>query len=59
MNKDMVLALARHVLTGVGASLVTKGVVDAGSADLIVGGLVAAIGVAWSYWDKRQLAKAK
>lgn len=54
MTKEMVMAVARHLLTAAGGALVARGVVDAGSADLIVGGLVAAIGVAWSYFDKRK-----
>lgn len=54
MTKEMVMAVARHLLTAAGGALVARGALDAGSADLIVGGLVAAIGVAWSYLDKRQ-----
>lgn len=53
MTKDMLLGVVRHVLSGIGATLVTKGVLDSSSAEAIVGGAIAVIGVFWSMWDKK------
>lgn len=44
MNKDTILSLTRHILTGVGSVLVTKGIVDSGTVEAVIGGLIAVIG---------------
>lgn len=55
MNKDIVLGLIRHALTSIGgAIIVSKGFSDSATVDIIVGGLVAAIGVIWSVMDKKK-----
>jgi hypothetical protein len=56
MMKEMGLSVVRHVLSGVAGYLVAKGVVDAGSAEAISGGLFAAVALALSYVDKRARA---
>jgi hypothetical protein len=53
MSKQFVFSLIRHGLTAGAGVLVAKGAVDAGSADVIVGGLMAAVAVGWSYAEKR------
>jgi hypothetical protein len=52
MTKEIIQSLARHILTAAGALLVSKGAVAQSEAEAIVGGVVAAIGLAWSVWDK-------
>lgn len=44
MNKDLILSLARHILTSVGGVLVTKGVVDSGTVEAVAGGIIALVG---------------
>lgn len=50
--KDSILGLLRHLLTFGGGILVTKGIVDEGTATELVGGLITVIGGAWSIYDK-------
>ena len=52
MTKDVIQSLIRHVLTALGALLVSKGVVGQTETEAIVGGIVASIGLVWSVWDK-------
>lgn len=54
MTREMWLGIARHVLTVIGGGLVAKGYLDAGTLNVIIGGAVAAGGVAWSIVDKKQ-----
>lgn len=56
MGREFTLALARHILTGVGSVLVARGVVDSGTVEAIAGGVLAIIGLAWSYKDKAERA---
>lgn len=58
ITKDAMLGYIRHGLTTVATLLVAKGVVDAGQAEILVGGLIGIIGVGWSAVDKA-LAKSK
>ncbi len=58
MNRDLIFALIRHLLTFVGSLLVTKGVIDAGQAETVVGAAVSLAGVIWSVLDKKKLADA-
>lgn len=48
MNREQILGIVRHVLSGVGTVLVTKGVLDAGNLEIAVGAIVTLAGVAWS-----------
>lgn len=55
MNKEVVLGLIRHALTTFGgAIIVSKGLGDSETVNLIAGGIVAAIGVVWSVLDKKK-----
>ena len=59
MNRDLIFALIRHFLTFLGTFLATKGVIDAGVVEQLVGGGLALAAVVWSVLDKKALAKAK
>ena len=48
----MITAVVRHILTAVGGYFVAKGAVDHGTVEAIVGGVVAAIGLGWSIFNK-------
>ena len=54
MSPAIITALARHLLTVVGGAYAMKYDIDGASLDAIIGGAAAAVGVAWSFWDKRQ-----
>lgn len=54
MNKDTIQSLIRHVLTALGALLVSKGIVGHAETESIVGGVVTAIGLVWAIWDKNK-----
>lgn len=53
MNQDQVLGLMRHVLTITGGFLVAQGFLTDGALTEIVGGILAATGSVWSWWDKK------
>lgn len=52
MMKDMVLGIARHLLTAGGGALVAQGTLDAATAQTAVGALVTLVGVGWSVYEK-------
>lgn len=52
MTKEVIQSLIRHVLTAFGAILVSKGVVGQTETESIVGGVVTAVGLGLSVWDK-------
>ena len=54
--KDVLLGLARHILTAGGGFLVAKGTIDAAGAEQLVGGLIAILGVVASIIDKKDRA---
>jgi len=56
MDKEVVLGIVRHVLTTLAGVLVADGYLQNSDATAIVGGLVAAVGVAWSWYNKHQHA---
>jgi hypothetical protein len=58
MNQSVILGIVRHVLTTAGGVLITKGVTDNAGVEAIVGGLVAAVGVVWSIFAKRNPSNA-
>ena len=53
MNTEAWLGLIRHILTTGGGVLASKGVIEAGQVETIVGAVIVLIGVAWSVWAKR------
>ncbi len=57
MNQEQVLGIVRHVLTTVAGMAVAKGYADDSTATAIVGGVVALVGVVWSFLAKKK-AKA-
>lgn len=46
-------SVTRTVLKLAGAALVTRGVIDEGSVEPIIGGLLAVIGIVWSHIEHR------
>jgi len=54
MNSAQIAGIIRHLLTTFGGVLVTKGVTDEATLSAIVGGIVAAFGLVWSYISKRK-----
>jgi hypothetical protein len=56
MTPEIVGAIVRHILTAVGGYFVSKGVVDHGAVEAIIGGVVAAIGLGWSLIAKLKKA---
>ena len=49
---DQVSGVVRHVLTIAAGVLIQRGVLDESSAEAIVGGVIAILGVAWSWRSK-------
>lgn len=54
MDKEVVSGVVRHILTALGGVLVSKGVIEAGQVEMLVGSLVGIIGVAWSIYAKKK-----
>lgn len=50
----IVLGIARHALTAIGGSLVTTGYVGSSDAELLVGSLMAIVGIVMSVINKRK-----
>lgn len=50
-----ILALVRHGLTAVGATVVANGYADSAAWEMVSGGVIAAISIAWSMMDKKKL----
>jgi hypothetical protein len=50
----IVLGFIRHALTAAGGALVAKGYIDSTGLESVIGGLITAVGAAWSAYDKRQ-----
>lgn len=54
--KSLVVGMfLRHVLTGIGAVLIEKGIASADEWNTAGGGLIALVGIALSYWNKKRL----
>tara|TARA_R110000868_G_scaffold355367_1_gene616862 strand:+ start:126 stop:299 length:174 start_codon:yes stop_codon:yes gene_type:complete len=53
MTQEMILGVARHVLTALGGVLIAKGVLDAGVVEQVIGAVISLAGVAWSIWAKK------
>jgi hypothetical protein len=54
MNSEVLGGIVRHILTALGGILVTKGYVEAGQVELIVGAVATLAGVAWSIFAKKK-----
>lgn len=57
MNKDLVFGIVRHLLTTGAGVLVTDGYLNSSDATQLVGGLMVAVGLAWSVYNKFQHRK--
>lgn len=57
MNTDQIQSIIRTLLTSGGAYLVTKGIINNGQLQEIIGAILALGSVAWSLWQKRESAK--
>jgi hypothetical protein len=53
---DQFSGVVRHVLTIAAGVLIQRGVLDESSAEAIVGGVIAILGVAWSWRSKKPTA---
>lgn len=53
MFSQVVTLLARHALTAGGGYLVSKGLIDTGQAEILIGAGLAITGIAWSVIEKR------
>ena len=54
MNKEVILGLARHVLTAAGGAVAAQGHIAADDVNVVVGALVALLGVLLSVIAKRK-----
>ena len=57
-TKTILAGVIRHGLTLVGGSLVSAGYMQSSDTATFVGGGMAIVGIAWSWWQKRGEAKA-
>lgn len=57
MNAAVVASLARHVLTGLAGGMILKYNIDGATADAIIGGFSALVGVGWAVLDKKRLER--
>lgn len=53
LTREQVLGIIRHVLTFAGAIVITKGLVDQGTVDMIIGSAVSLTGAIWSIVAKK------
>lgn len=53
MNQDQILGIIRHALTFVGGVLVIKGFQSEGATQEVIGGIMAAVSLVWSYLTKK------
>lgn len=58
MLAEQAEGLLRHFLSGAGAALVAKGVMTGDQENQIIGGIVAAVAVLLSVWQKHRAAVA-
>lgn len=57
MDAQMVAAIARHVLTGIGGALAARYGIEGDAIEAIAGGAAALAGVLWSIADKRRRSR--
>jgi len=56
MSKDMVWGIVRAILAAGSGYFVAKGVVDAGTAETVLGAIGVLFTAGWSIWDKKSRA---
>jgi hypothetical protein len=54
VTQDFIFSMLRHFLTLGAGYLVAHGIADAGTAETLVGGVMAAIAVAWSWYTHKK-----
>lgn len=54
MSKEQLLGVVRHGLTFVGGLLVTKGLMDTGMVEEVMGAVVTLVGAVWSIVVKKK-----
>lgn len=54
MSKEQLLGVVRHGLTFVGGLLVTKGLMDAGMVEEVMGAVITLVGSVWSIVAKKK-----
>ena len=52
--KATILGIIRHVLTIAGGALGSTGIATNGDIELIIGGLLAVVGIVWSVVEKKK-----
>lgn len=56
LTKEQIFGILRHILTTAGGALVAKGAIDEATLMEGVGAVVTLVGVAWSFWVKKNAA---
>lgn len=59
VTKDFIFSMVRHFLTLGAGWLVARGVADAATVETLVGGVMAALGVGWSWYHHNKLPPAQ
>lgn len=59
VTQDFIFSMVRHFLTLGAGWLVARGIADAGTAETLVGGVMAAIAVGWSWMQHNKLPPAQ
>ncbi len=55
---EQILSAIRSLLKFAGGALVTKGVTDNSTIEIVIAGVMAAVGIAWSAMHHKAAAKA-
>jgi len=59
VTQDFIYSMVRHFLTLGAGYLVAHGIADAGTAETLVGGVMAAIAIGWSWFKNRPTPPAQ
>lgn len=54
LSKDQLLGIVRHSLTFIGGILITKGFIDEGMLNELMGGVITLTGAIWSIVEKNK-----
>jgi len=54
VTQDFIFSMVRHFLTLGGGWLVARGIADAGTVETLVGGVMAAVAVGWSWYTHKK-----
>ena len=57
LNKEKSLSVLRHILTGVGAVLITKGWIEESIVQEVSGFVLTLTGLLWSFNDKTEVGE--